>query len=427
MTAAPSFYSRAMVGVVLKRPSVLVGAWTVIVVAVFVARGDLRIAATPSQPFAGGSVPGSSEPRSRDHSASIAPVVVRAPANGRAAPTVTRRGRVFDAMGFLVVGAEVVAMDRPPVRTDADGSFQLDLAAAGTADVLVRADGLRPVWLRTSEGSPDALALQLVPSAPWDQPPAPPLPLPALRAEGHARGVDGQPLAGAFVTVRGGGVWARTDDIGRFVLPLPSTTATLLVHAPDGGALDTGFAGASQPVVSPREHGAVPVPDLIAEAGAVVRGIVRDARGQPAASVPVWVRGDGLQRIVETGYGGEFRIGGLLHGRYDARPFAFRGAIGVTQEIVLDGQVVDVDLHLVAADEVRLRVVDEGGGPVGGVHVASSIGGVRRGVARTDGEGFVSVPVAAQTDFEVRLPPAFASLPVRRFDDEPPTLVVALQ
>lgn len=406
-----------MVGA-LKRPSVLVGAWTVIVVAVFVARGDLRIEPAPAPPPAADA----------SVRAPAQPVVVRRTANGRgpATPTVTRRGRVFDAMGFLVVGAEVVAMDRPPARTDADGSFQLDFAAAATADVLVRADGLRPVWLRTSEGSPDALVLQLVPSAPWDQPPAPPVPLPTLRAEGHARAADGRPLAGAFVTARSGEVWARTDDIGRFVLPLSATTATLMVHDPDGGALDTGYCGISGPFVSPREQGAVPVPDLIGETGAVVRGIVRDAGGQPAPAVPVCVRGDGLQRIVETGHGGEFRVGGLSRGRYDAQPFAFRGAVGVPQEIVLDGPAVDVDLHLVAADEVRLRVVDEGGAPVGGVHVASTIGGVRRGVARADDDGFVSVPVAAQTAFDVRLPPAYSALAVRRFDHEPPTLVVAL-
>jgi hypothetical protein len=201
---------------------------------------------------------------------------------------------------------------------------------------------------------------------------------------------------------------------------------TLLVHAPDGGAQNTGFAGMGEPFVSPRDHGAVPMPDLVAEAAAVLRGIVRDVRGQPAAGVPVCVRGQGLQRVVESGHGGEFRVGGLTRGRYDAQPFAWRGAVGVAQEVVLDTGAVDVDLQLVAADEVRLRVVDESGAAVGGVYVASSIGGVRRGVARTDAAGFVAVPVATRTEFDVRMPPAFSALPVRRFDAEPPALVVAV-
>ena len=122
----------------LQRPSVIVGAWTLLVVGVFVWRGDLRIASAPT--LAAGPVP----------FVRPAPTVVRAPAAPAAAATTiatVQKGRVFDALGFLVVGAEVVPMDRPATRTDGDGGFQVELRGAST-DLLVRADGLQSAWLR---------------------------------------------------------------------------------------------------------------------------------------------------------------------------------------------------------------------------------------------------------------------------------------
>ena len=399
-----------MARALLQRPSALVAACTVVVVGAFVATGDLRVASGEPAPRAPLRV---HEPR----------VVRNTPP--RPAPGVVRRGRVFDALGFLVVGAEVVPMDRPPVRTDGDGAFQVELARGRATDLLVRADGQRAAWLRTSDGSPDVLALQLVPAAPWDEVPAPPPPPAALRGEGSVRGGDGKPLASAYVTALGSGVWARTDDIGRFELPLPAATVTLLVHAPaaDGG---NGFAALSEPIASNRARGVVPMPDVLAAPALGIRGCVRDARGQPIAGVPVEIVGEHVRRVVDTGAGGAFHLGGLLPGRYLARPFAWRGAVGVTTEVTLARAAVDVDLQLLDADEQHLRVVDEGGNAVAGVFVAASIGGARRAVARADDDGRVAVPVAAAAEFDVRAPAHYASLPVRRVDLDEAKLVVAL-
>jgi hypothetical protein len=96
----------------------------------------------------------------------------------------------------------------------------------------------------------------------------------------------------------------------------------------------------------------------------------------------------------------------------------------VQQEVALRDAATDVDLQLVAAEEVRVRVIDERGGPVPGVYVASNVGGARRGIGFGDAEGYAAVPVARATDFDVRTQD-FAPLAVRRFE-EPATLVVAL-
>ncbi len=397
----------------LQRPSVFVAAWTVVVVGVFVASGDLR-------------VHGAAEPQPARAPVRVhEPRIVRRETPPPPAATVTRKGRVFDAMGFLVVGAEVLPMDRPPTRTDGDGAFQLELACAQATDVLVRADGQRAAWLRTCAGSPDVLALQLVPHAPWDDAPLPPRAPAPLRGEGTVRTADGRPLAGAFVTATGSGLWARTDDIGRFELLLPAATATLLVHGPSADG-DDGFAVLAAPFVGERARGAVPLPDLVAGRALGIRGLVRDARGQPIVGIPVEIAGECVRRVVDTGAGGQFHLGGLLPGRYQARPFAYRGAVGVGTDVTLAGVTVDVELQLLAAEEQRLRVVDERGAAVGGVFVTATIGGTRRAVARADADGFVALPVAGAAEFDVRAPEHYAPIPVRRVDLDDATLVVAL-
>ena len=392
------------------RPSLFVAGWTFVLVGVFVWRGELRVDLAP-----GSTMPApvtAPEPR-----------VARVPsARATKVATVSRQGRVFDALGFLVVGAEIVPMDRTPMRTDGDGQFAVELAPGGVADLLVRADGHGAAWVRVSEASPDALAVQLGPAAPWDAPPPAFEPLPRLRGEGIVRRDDGRPLAHAFVTALGTGVWARSDDIGRFVVPLPTPSTSLFVHDPDGG-----FAGVSPAIVNQRAQGAVPLADVVAAPALAIRGIVRDARGEPVDGLPVAIAGAHARRIVDTGSGGAFRIGGLLPGSYSVAPFSSRGAVGVEREVTLASASLELDLQLLATEETRVRVVDEHGAPVPGVYVATNVGGARRGVAQADTDGFAAVPVATQTGFDVRRPQTFAPVTVRRFEVEPAaTLVVAM-
>jgi hypothetical protein len=409
-----------MVRELWRRPSIVVVSWCVIVLTIFVLSGDLRIEGKAMSRLAGASPASVTQP-----------LIVRPerPSRAPAAGAVTRTGRVFDAMGYLVVGAEVIAMDRAPERTNAEGEFRLSLPEDHSTNVLVRASGQRPVWLRANAASPDALVVQFAPAAPWDrEPDAEPLPQPPaapLRGEGLVRTAAGAPVAGAYVTAVGTEYWSRTDEIGRYVLPLSSATATLQVHLPDGGPEQRGLAARLE-VALGRDQGVVPLPELVAEPAAAIRGIVRDSRGSPVTGVPVEGRCDGQSRVVDAGAGGIFRLGGLLPGRYQVRALAFRGAIGDVHEITLGAGIADCDLQLLAADERRLRVLDERGSPVGGVYVAASVGGHRCGIAQADANGWAAVPVAVETQFDVRTPQDFTPVLVRRFESAPAKLIVAL-
>lgn len=399
-----------------ERPSLAVGACSLCVLTFFVVRGDLRVKDATPAPMGDSSLA----------VALPAPVVVRPGRAPRPTAAVTSlRGRVFDALGFLVVNASVEASGAT-LRSDADGAFRVELANGRDVDVLVRADGLRPSWWRLQCASPDAIVVQLEPAAPWDPPPFALTPIATMRGEGLVRGDEGLPLAGAYVTVPSSGLWARSDEFGRFTVPLPTGSTALLVHAPaEAGQL--GGSAALSEFATERTTGLVPVPELAAAAASSLRGVVRDPHGEPTEGVPVRVRGSRLERVLMTGSGGTFCLSGLLPGDYEVQPFAYRGAAGVTTKVALAGVVAHVDLHLLAVDEARLRVCDEAEAPIAGAWVATSIGGVRRGVAQADAEGTVAVPVAAEgTAFEVRTGGAFAPLQVRRYDREAARLVVAL-
>lgn len=406
-----------------RRPSIAVAAWGVLVLGLFVLRGDLRVSGDST------TAPAAVPPPSVARAAEPQPVIVRRDAalSPAASAPVERTARVYDSMGFLVVGAEVVPESGAPRRTDAEGSFAVELDGNRAADFLVRADGRRPQWLRWTAGSPEPLLARLEPSAPWDAAPLPPTPLQPLRGEGTVRGPDGSPLAFAFVQVADSCCWARADEIGRFVLPLPSESVSLLVHQPDAGAADGGFAAGPQPFTASRGRGVVPLPELVAEPALALHGTVRGPRGQPLAGVPVEVRGGGLRRWVETGSGGAFRVAGLARAEYRIEPYACRGAIGTPAVVRIDRRVVDCDLQLTAAPEQRLRVVDEVGNARANVWVASNSHGVRRGVAQADADGYVSVPIPPAVAFEVRAAETFAGCAVRHFDADasPATLVVA--
>lgn len=407
----------------LHRPSLVIAAWGAVLVGVFVVRGDLRVASAVRR----------GEPPVAVPATPTAPVVVtagRSPRHALAEPR-QRRGRVVDALGFLVVGAEVLAGERSLARTDADGAFAIEVADGGSLDVLVRGKGLQSRRLRIGSASPDPLVVQLLPGAPWDREPAALPATTALRGEGLVHDAQGAPLSGAWVTAIGSNTWSCTDDIGRYVLPLPSGAVTLAVHRADGGDV-RGLAARSEPIDVGRTSGIAPLPGIVAAIAGAIRGVVRDSHGSPVEGVPLQASGEGVVRTCESGPGGFFRLGGLAAGRYVVRPFAYRGDVGRPHEVVLDHTaIVDCDLHLVPTGERRLRLLDERGAPVGRAWVVAAFAGERSSVSQTDATGwtaFVSCEDERVPDvaFEVRTGPEFEPLPVRRFEPESSTLVVGL-
>lgn len=395
----------------LRKPSVAVATWSVLVLGLFAWRGDLSLS-TPGQHAAAHMQP--------------QPVVVRRP-EAPQLPRTQRSGRVFDSMGFLLVGAEVVPADGATLKTDADGAFSIDLLRYQASDLLVRADGRRHEWLRTSALSPDPLTICMEPSAPWDSLPKPLEPAAMLRGEGEVQGVDRRPLANAFVNVLGTDCWGITDETGRFELPLPATTSMFVVHQPGGENGLGGFAALSPPFISPRAHGIVPLPTLVGERAGSIRGTVRTIKGEAIAGLTIEVRGPGGRRRVTSGAGGVFVLSGLVPADYTVEPFAYRGAVGEAVEVKVDRPVVACDLHLTKIEEASVRVVDENGALAVGVWVSSSLHGLRRGVDQAGSDGFVSLPVGASSKFEVRMADSFVSCLVRQYnaDAEPATLVIA--
>lgn len=401
----------AFVGWNWNRPSSWVVVWTGLVLGAFVASGELRLQRAPA---AGSPV-------------AAAPRIVKSKAPAPAVALAAVPLRVVDALGRPVVGAELRSADGVALRSDGDGRASVSLAAGAVNDLLVTAAGCVPTWLRVAEGAPDVCVARLAPAAPWDGPAAPAPALPSVRGEGVVRDARGEPLAAAFVGVVGADLWARTDAFGRYALRLPQGEVELVVHAPgrsDDAADRGGIARTRVRIDQP--NGALPLADLQVGPASVVRGIVRLADGRPAADAVVAVECAGLRRVVATGAGGDFRIGGLPAGPCRVAPFAWRGAVAAAQELSLDGRAVDVDVTLAAAEPARVRVVAEQGGAVPGAFVAATVDGLRRGVVVADADGYAMVPWSRGAEFDVRHGPAHAPLPVRRFEPEPAQLVVGM-
>jgi iron complex outermembrane receptor protein len=117
--------------------------------------------------------------------------------------------------------------------------------------------------------------------------------LPAAAVECRVQTVDGAALAGARITVVGGGPSAVADGDGRFDLdPVPELPFVLFVARPDGVAL--------RPVTVaelPEEPPLVIVVEAAGEEVRVVSGVVPDLELPPAVASTVIGRGDLRQRI----------------------------------------------------------------------------------------------------------------------------------
>jgi hypothetical protein len=396
----------------MRKPSfyVLLCAGTLVIA--FVCSGDLRLGDAAREP-----VP----PRTRET------VVVR-PERAPRQPGTSQAsfgGTVFDAMGYLLVGAEVSTAGRQ-ARTDSDGRFRLAVAARGGVDVRVALAGFRPGWKRCLPSGDSTFFLTLEPSAPWDEPVAPPPVVDEIVGEGRIQDEAGKPVARALVQVVETGLATRTDDIGRYAIPLGGDGSRLVVSH-DGDGEGGGFCAASEPITLARGARVAPLPDLTTRSGGAIRGTVRDPAGKLVSGVPVRLRGEGHDRVVESGPHGAFRLAGLAAGTYEVLAMAFRGTFGVRQRVELNAAVVDCEVRLTEAELRRVRVVTEAGCPVPGAYVAASRDGLRRGVARADADGWVEVqPGPGEgTTFEVRAGNDWRTLELKQVPEDGERLVVA--
>jgi hypothetical protein len=329
---------------------------------------------------------------------------VVAASSKRPPASVTQVGAVMDAMGFLLVGAEVRCGDLR-VKTDANGRFGIEMPKRDEATVEIASAGCRGIWTSVNPLARDPLFVALEPRAPWDEADAAASAQPTenvLWGEGMALDRRGQPLGDAMVFVAETGAVGRVDLTGRFRVALPAVgDATLVLHAPAADA--QGLAARAEPFTPVRRKGVLPVPDLVGHPAAQLRCTVRGVDGEPLAGVPVVVRAGDVVRSLQTGDGGIVRLGGLPAGNCSVRVFPFRGELGVRSDVALSGSATELDLHLQSADERRMRVVTRGGSPVASAYVATSRDGLRQGVARTDQDGWVRVYGGGRSsDYEVR-------------------------
>ncbi|MFO1076476.1 MAG: carboxypeptidase-like regulatory domain-containing protein [Planctomycetota bacterium] len=394
----------------LRRPSTYVALCAIVVLSVFVARGDLRVTDAPKP----------------ERTVSAPPVrVLRAPQarSVRGAEAIVT-GRLFDCGGAPVANLPLRRGDAVCATTDAAGAFRVPTADA-FVDLLVGGGEFAPRLLRASVVAPEPLCARLAPAAPWDEAPTPP-PAPVLTGEGSVRSAAGTPVAGAYVTAVGLGVWSRTDEIGRYTLPLWDSEPVLVMQRP--GDDDGALVARSEPTRLSRTRGVVPLPELIAEPGVTLRGTLLDTAGAPVEGAPVAIEGEGVSRLCETGTSGRFHISGLLRGRYAVRPLGWRGAIGRAHEVVVEQHTADCRLVLEPVQKRRIQVCSESGAPVGNAYVAVLVDGARSDVARADDAGWAEVDtVSGQMDFEVRSgADGRLAHSVRAFESDRSRLVVAL-
>ncbi len=317
-------------------------------------------------------------------------------------PAIDYTGVVVDAAGTPVAGARVRIIDLPageqelvsiPDRFTSDRKGEFVFHAPDEALLEARAAGHGPGRARL-DGPAQAshrLVIRLAPAGKSEQ-------LGTARITGLVVGADGQPLPGALVRAEATGrkgeeadlvaaARAVSGDDGRFALDgldagLYALTATDGVQAPAHADVEL----AAGQTASAR---------LVMAAGAVLRGAVKDSRGEavPAFTVVVF-RNLGLASVplaIRTviDRDGVFAVEGLEAGSYRVQASAH----GHAPSAVVDGRAEvpparapAVSIALPDGGTLTGVVKSEGGGPLENARVSVE-GGV--------GEGSTPVPFAA--------------------------------
>ena len=294
------------------------------------------------------------------------------------ARAVTLSGRVIDAEGVPITGAEIAthrgeprfSSFEPPhgaaVTTAADGAFALpDLGADEQWVLAVTRNGYagRMVRAVTAHGAPP---LEIVLH-------------PASRLAGRVIDDRAHPVAGAAVMlhpVRSDvvGAAAQTDVDGRFRLEqVPSGPAQVAVHA-------DGYAPARLPALEVPEGGEVDDLEVVLRPAVVLAGKVTLPDGRPADGALVEVSSqspeDPTAGVGVTDHDGRYRLAGLapgllivtasLHGLQRSPPKAIDVEVGTYA----------LDLELAPGFEVAGHVSDAAGLPVAGVSLTLHEGDV---------------------------------------------------
>jgi hypothetical protein len=240
-----------------------------------------------------------------------------------------------------------------------------------------------------------------------------------LIGEGFVRLENGEPAKEAIVRVLGTDTVVRTDDTGRFRAPLPFAEVVLVASTGDG------LVARGEPFRPGRDYGLMPAPDLKLAPGLAMRGIVRDSSGAPVAGTRVTIVTSAGRRESWSASGGTFECRGLLAESVRLEVLPPQGLAPLDREVVIVGNVDDVELVVQRAEALSVRVVDEVGTarPKVTLNVVDAEGRKARVTTGADGSAKL-VGVSSQPfEFEAESPDGNA-LEIVRFESQDAKLVV---
>ena len=206
-----------------------------------------------------------------------------------------------------------------------------------------------------------------------------------LIGEGFVKLESGESASDAEVLLLGSDTRVRADDTGRFRIPLPFRECVLVAH--DGRnlvALSPGF-------LPSRDHGLLPVPDLMLATGTRVQGLVRAENGAPIAAARVTLSSSLGRREALTAGDGTFAIHGLLAEVAAIEVAAQPGLLAVVRKITVTPQGTSIELVVSRDEPLDLVVVDPRGAPRPNVLVAATDGQGRRAEATSDADGHATL------------------------------------
>lgn len=254
-------------------------------------------------------------------------------------------------------------------QTGADGVAKLTNVGAVWGPLAVRADGYAPfammLWVPGDPAIPMRVAVALAKGAP----------ISGTVVDGAGKPVGGARVVATSLSEPFPVVDARRDGVetkadGTFALPAIAAgtwrlTATQAERAP----------GTSTPLTVDGVHARSGV-KIVLEAGAVVRGTVKDSKGAPVASadVRVVVRGAEFlraRRDAFTAADGTFTIKGLARRAVDVVASHETGSSAIVPADLATKTEVDVALTLDVTGAIEGTVVDSAGGAIGDAQVVA--------------------------------------------------------
>lgn len=202
--------------------------------------------------------------------------------------------------------------------------------------------------------------------------------IPLGRISGRVTDAAGAALAGIWVEAEPerhegeahGGARTQTDEEGRYELALPAGTHAVSAGADMGWGPDEAgkYAAGRVSALVVSENGHVRGIDFVLSTGGTLAGSVRAPDGAPVRWVQIW--SSDAERVRNIGWcqdSGSFHLGGLEPGTHwiCATSQDNRATHAATRVEVEAGKTTRVELELVPATLVRVRVRDAAGAQVG--------------------------------------------------------------